>query len=382
MKNALLTLLVSLVSLELFSFAATKANLLLFNDYPEIYQQRFLGNEWRTTKDPWGSWHKPNATDRHRSTCFDVRYDSNAIGARDSAFERSKPNEQTRFLLIGDSFAEGFGVNFEDMVQTQLEKLINLEIYNFGSDGYFGPLQYYLIYKDLAKQFEHDGVILFFLPANDFTDNDYALWKNFHPSWYRPYYKKLDNGEYDIFYPEQAVPTDRYETVEGNTVERFLIRNLMRYTFTANTFRSIKYLLASNPLQKVGYAGYFDATREQQEAVLYFVEKLVQAAAPRRVMILVIPNREDMKRIRSGKSYKDRYWFDKLHSMATSGDIELIDMADHMPGDYASLFLPCDNHWDAVGNLAAAKLIAARYRSSISRHDTHPVALSRGNDRF
>jgi hypothetical protein len=129
----------------------------------------------------------PGTTDRHRSTCFDVRYDSNAIGARDSAFERSKPNEQTRFLLIGDSFAEGFGVNFEDMVQTQLEKLINLEIYNFGSDGYFGPLQYYLIYKDLAKQFEHDGVILFLLPANDFTDNDYALWKNFHPSWYRPY---------------------------------------------------------------------------------------------------------------------------------------------------------------------------------------------------
>src|ERR1700746_133608 len=229
MKNAALALLVSLVSLELFSFAATKANLLLFNDYPEIYQQRFLGNEWRTTKDPWGSWHKPNATDRHRSTCFDVRYDSNAIGARDTAFEHSKPNEQTRFLLIGDSFAEGFGVNLEDMVQTQLEKLINLEIYNFGADGYFGPLQYYLIYKDLAKQFEHDGVILFFLPANDFTDNDYALWKNFHPSWYRPYYKKLDNGEYDIFYPEQAVPTDRYETVEGNTVERFLIRNLMRY---------------------------------------------------------------------------------------------------------------------------------------------------------
>jgi hypothetical protein len=231
---------------------------------------------------------------------------------------------------------------------------------------------------------------LIFLPANDFTDNDYTLWKNFHPSWYRPYFKKLDNGTYDISYPEQAVPTDQYETIEGNRVRRFLIRTLMRYTFTANTFRSIKYLLASNPLEKLGYSGYFDATREQQEAALYFVEKLVQEAAPRQVMILVIPNREDMKRIRSGKSYKDQYWFDKLRSMATSAGVELIDMADHMPDDYASLFLPCDNHWNALGHMAAAKLIAAKYRSSISRQDKvrsgHaaelPKALPLGGHRF
>jgi hypothetical protein len=331
MKNVLLALVVSLVSLELFSFGATKANLLLFNDYPEIYRSRLSGFEWRTMKDPWGSWHKPNATGRHRSTCFDVRYASNAIGARDTEFEHVKPGGQTRYVLIGDSFAEGYGVNFDDIAQTQLEKLMGVDIYNFGSDGYFGPVQYYLIYKDLAKQFEHNGVILFFLPANDFTDNDYAFWKNFHPTWYRPYYKKLNDGQYNIFYPEQAVPTDEYDEydeAEGHTVKQSLIRNLMRYTFTFNTVRTIKYLWASTPVEELGYSGYFDATREQQEAALYFVEKLVQEAAPRRVMILVIPNREDMKRIRSGKSYVDQYWFDKLRSIATSGNIELIDMAD------------------------------------------------------
>jgi hypothetical protein len=187
----------------------------------------------------------------------------------------------------------------------------------------------------------------------------------------------LGNGRYGIFYPEQAVPTDQYETIEGNTVEQFMIRNLMRYTFTANTFRSIKHLLASDPLAKLGYTGYFDATREQQEAALYFVEKLVQEAAPRRVMILVIPTRADMKRIRSGESYKDQYWFEKLRSMTASGDIELIDMADHMPDDYTSLFLPCDNHWNALGNLAAANFVAAKYRSSISRHNTNPVEPGR-----
>jgi hypothetical protein len=103
----------------------------------------------------------------------------------------------------------------------------------------------------------------------------------------------------------------------------------------------------------------------------------VQEAAPRRVTVLVIPNREDMNRIRSGKSYKDQYWFNKLRSMMASADMELIDMADHMPDDYASLFLPCDNHWNALGNLAAAKVIEAQYRRSISRHDTYPVGPAR-----
>ena len=301
MKNVVLLFLVSLITLELFSFAATEWNLLLFNDFPEIYRQRYSGDHWRTQKEPWGLWHRPNATDRHQSRCFDVRYQSNEVGARDTPFEHAKPDGRTRYILLGDLFAEGYGVNVEDRAQAQLEKLLGIDVYDFGST-YFGPVQYYLIYKDLASQFQHDGVILFFLPANDFTDNDYSLWKNFHPSWYRPYYKRLANGQYDIFYPEHAVPTERYQDeIELSTIKRLLFR----YTFTANTLRTIKYLFARSPLEKLGYSGYFDATQSEQEAAIYFIEKIVREAEPRRVMIFVIPSPEDMKRIRAGQSYKN-----------------------------------------------------------------------------
>lgn len=371
MKNAVLALVVSLITLELFSFAATKENLLLFNEYPAIYQPRYSGNDWRTQKDSWGAWHKPNATDRHQARCFDVSYASNEVGARDTVFKRAKPDGQIRYILIGDSFAEGYGVNFENTAQAQIEKLLGIEIYNFGSAAYFGPVQYYLIYKDLAKQFQHDGVILFFLPANDFTDNDFSLWKNFHPSWYRPYYKKAENGQYDISYPHQAVPTGQYvDEVEVNSLRQFLIRYLIRYTFTSNTLRTIKYLIARSPLEKLGYSGYFDATREQQEAALYFIGKTVQEAAPRKVMIFVIPNREDMNRIRAGKSYKKQYWFTKLKSLtAANPKVEVVDMADHMPDDYTKLFLTCDSHWNALGNRTAAEIIAGEFRTSLGRAD-------------
>ena len=77
MKNITLLILVSLISLELFSFVATKANLLLFNGFPGDLSNAILGYDWRKQKDPWGSWHKANATDRHQRSCFDVRYHSN-----------------------------------------------------------------------------------------------------------------------------------------------------------------------------------------------------------------------------------------------------------------------------------------------------------------
>jgi len=62
---------------------------------------------------------------------------------------------------------------------------------------------------------------------------------------------------------------------------------------------------------------------------------------------------------------------------STNSKVEVIDMADHMRDDYAKLFLTCDNHWNARGNLDAAKIIAAKYRSSMSQSDTpSPIKLS------
>ena len=360
MRNVLLLILISLFSLELFSFVGTQASLLLFNDYPTAYRQHYSGVNWRTQKDPWGSWHRSNATDRHRSSCFDVSYRSNEIGARDTSFSLTKSGPQTRYILLGDLFAEGYGVNFEDTAQAQLEKLLGIDVYNFGSDGYFGPVQYYLIYKDLASQYQHDGVILFFLPANDFTDNDYSLWKDFHPTWYRPYYKKRSDGQYDVYYSDQEIPAEHYQ---DEAELGFLKRILVRYTFTANTLRTIKYLFGRSPIEKPGYSGYFDATPEEQEAAIYFIKKIVVDAKPRRVMILVIPNCEDMIRIRSGLSYQDQYWFRELRSLKLEhSNVDVIDMADKMPSDYNKLFLSCDNHWNELGNLEAAKFIAAQYR--------------------
>lgn len=70
---------------------------------------------------------------------------------------------------------------------------------NFGING-TSLINYYLLHKHLAKRFEHDVVIIGFLPANDFedySDGDEAGLVQF--PIYRPYWKSANSG-YDLKY--------------------------------------------------------------------------------------------------------------------------------------------------------------------------------------
>ena len=54
-----------------------------------------------------------------KRSCFNVEYKTNEVGARDSAFNNLRGRNG---LLIGDSFAEGYGVNYNQTSQYILEK--------------------------------------------------------------------------------------------------------------------------------------------------------------------------------------------------------------------------------------------------------------------
>lgn len=239
---------------EVLSFAATKSGLLLFSEPPG----NFYGFHWRTEGDAWGVWHKPHARDRHVTRCFDVQYQSNSIGARDDEFSKEAQPGVTRVILLGDSFAEGYGVDFASTSQALIEQYAGVEVLNFGSAGDFGPVQYYLLYDRVARQFEHDTVIVYLLPANDFRDNDYAA-RHDIPALvptYRPYWKSTGTGHFEIVYPTDTRPSATYggypPGVTG-TIRRFI----NEYTWSKNALRTARYILSA-PSNAGFYSGYLD----------------------------------------------------------------------------------------------------------------------------
>lgn len=198
-----IVIFVTFLSLEAISFVITKLNLFLINETPKlykievsnIYQDIAFG---RTERDRWGAWHTPNGIFRHRSSCFDITMSFNEIGARDDKFHNLPSSS---LFLLGDSFAEGFGVAREDMSEYLIEKELNLSILNFGASGSFGPLQELLIYDEYNK-LPHQGLIIYVLPANDFTDNDVQHWRETNQTRYRPYFSLTGDPLVPFYFPD------------------------------------------------------------------------------------------------------------------------------------------------------------------------------------
>jgi hypothetical protein len=389
MKSFFLVFSVLVISLESFSFVLTKYNFFLVNNTPRIYNRTFDESSissWRTEQDVWGSWHKKNSYATHESKCFSTKYISNSIGARDiDSLDFTYNSKIFNVALIGDSFAEGFGVNHGDRVGDILSKDSGLKINNYGSVD-FGPLQYYLIYKNLIKSTPHDGVLIFLFPNNDFTDNDYSFWQstgltnlNNNKERWRPYYKKLANNSYDYFYPKNAAKRDHF----GPTVDEDNLSISQVYSYTdfitsfkvflidhfyfSNALRTLETIFISNKINEAHkkptalkanyYSGYYDSTIDQQKALLYYLNLLLLEIGSKPVIIFSIPTVEDLKRTQSS-SRMNLYWWKKLNLINTMySNVSFVDFADFITDDPTKLFHICDGHWNVNGNLLAAEVL-------------------------
>lgn len=368
----LIFILIFLISLEVGAYFLTKYQLLPYNEKPisEFYAGASRGLSWRNEKSEWGAWHKINYEDTHISSCINAKYKSNNYGARDEDFN---VNAEIDYILIGDSFAEGYGINKKDTFEAKLEKKLKKEIYNFGSAGHFGPLQYYLIYNKLAKKFKHKGVLITLLPANDFTDNDRQFWMGRDAmdvtgaKRYRPYWRAQGDGHFDWFYPEGSIKTDCFGCPPP-TLRTFLIR----YTYFGSVIRSLELVYPN--IFKYGkdkeilpdpadYSGYFDSTKTQQVAATYFLEKIINESQLVPVTIVVIPTRNDILRIKVGENYRNQYWYNWLSNMRKDyKKFDYIDLADFTSEKYESLFLSCDGHWSEDGHSWVADVITNELR--------------------
>lgn len=362
----LLVFVFFLILLEIFSLIFSKLNLLYVNYDPDYIHS--YGNNWRTENTEWGSWHKNNYSDVHKSKCFKVKYKSNNIGARDNE-DYNLDKFKDSILLIGDSHAEGYGVNFEDTFHQVLQNKIKKKILNFGTAGNFGTVQSYIIYKNLASKYKHSEIIYFFNPASDFIDNDWNYWKTKVRKFRnRPYYIYEElNNDYKIYYPNDS---KNKISIYFKDIIFFKVKPfLLKYTYTANTLRTINFLFAERNMKSnvnllkenimIGKnRSYFNEDTLSVNGTLHFIEKFLKLAEGKKVTILVIPHKSDLELISKGNDYKNLNWFKKLKKMSIKYNVNLLNFTDYVDNKkYKKLIHSCDDHWNAAGNDFAANII-------------------------
>ena len=360
-KIPITMLLVFACTFELGSFVLTKYELLHVNLTPSIYKSnnRFPNIVFgRTEKEIWGSWNTPNSTFSNVKDCFDISLSFNEIGARDDSFH-NLPNYS--LFLIGDSFAEGYGVEKIESSEYFIEKELGVPVLNFGASGDFGPLQQYLIYNNY-NFLPHQGLIIYILPDNDFTDNDVKTWMNRDQTRFRPYFNETGNPLNPYYFPK-AIPRDgpSYKTLKQ------IIRN---YFWSANTLRSIlieKDLWAIRDIVKKKKKGqlnsyFYDANHLQQTNLIDAYEGILDSANNRDVIFVIIPTKRDIMRWKSEPdrdSYKRQHWYSSLESFEerVSQNVAVINLLEYLPNQIEKLFLICDGHWSPYGNKWVSDII-------------------------
>lgn len=364
------------LALLLFVFLFTSETLsaiyLVYLEELYFYRPTFIatldGLNWRTEKDLWGAWHKPESSDRNKRACFDVIYASNSVGARDS--ERSIESDNKRVIVLGDSFVEGYGVEAKERFSNILEIKTKLEFLNFGSSMNFGPLQYLILYRQLAKKYSHDVVLIGFLPDNDFTDNDSAFWSATRPveyiERYRPYIQKRDNSRIWATYTRE-VP-DENEPPHFRVSGQGFFKRISHYFWTTGFIGAIKYRLqygsGSTRIDSPYRNGYNEKSKERFGDASTLLIALKDEAKNKKVIVFSIPTySEVLYAKKNGKGAYKEYldWFDSLKD----GGIDTLDLLPNFMGlnenQLKSAYLPCDGHWSDVGNKFAADAIQSKF---------------------
>lgn len=354
LKTSLINCLILLVSV-LIGFEALSAIAILTKTIPAnvpSYLAPTFKPFWTVENPHFGVWHAPNAEHVHVTACYSLRYQSNSYGARDQ--ERPLISEESRVLVLGDSFIEGFGLERKARLTELLEDQIRIPHLNFGTSGGFGPAQYLQLYRHLAKPFSHDEVLVGLLPDNDFLDNDLEHARANNDPGYKPVFVQ-DQDRYRL----EIMNKDALGTPERDNRRAFRrgLRNIARnLTFSANAIDYLKAMSkvwsSTGPLAYANnreYSGYYDATAEQVRRVTFVLNELVDEAAPRPVRIVLIPRLSDIATYQQRGPSSLAEIFSEITSV-----VDLLPVfADHPNPE--KLYNACDGHWSAAGAALAAE---------------------------
>jgi hypothetical protein len=180
-----------LLALVATSLALAAAEYVVRLRYPE-YGIPVFSTKLFTEFDPLLGWRKiPNFHGAHVQNEYTIMERFNSKGLRGPEYTYEKPPGEYRILILGDSFAEGYTVEFEDLCSELLERKLNaelkkpVEVINAGTGGY-GTDQELLFFRTEGRKYNPDLVIVLY------CNND-------APMNTKSYYNTWDRGQKPLF---------------------------------------------------------------------------------------------------------------------------------------------------------------------------------------
>lgn len=321
--------------------------------------------------DPYLGWgNKPLAEGSFATPDSKTFVRINSKGLRDREYEYAKPAGVYRIIVLGDSFAWGYGVgqgkNFADLLEEQLGA--SVEVINAGVSGY-GTDQELLFLEREGMKYQPDLVIVAFA-TNDFTlDN-----KSGRHGYYQKPYFVIENEQLKVEnYPVPELKAGEWDELlknwrpEEKTAKRkglkgFLKHQTKTYPFLSQGFKNMRYSLLRNLSRNPTFGRFFNQIRlelSKEDADLEVTREIllrmkeVASSGRARLAVFSVPYKSALEKLPNpyiqdfldffeSKGIPSFYPYDIFYTKFRAGD---------------KLFLNHDDHWNEFGHALAAEAL-------------------------
>ncbi len=312
--------------------------------------------------DPLLGWaNVANVSGRFRHPNFTVRVDHNELGLRDASYPLVRTAGKQRLLVVGDSFAWGYGVERNERFSELIEaRQPGWEIINAGVSGYGTDQQYlYLLHQGL--KFSPD-IVLVLLHDNDFENNLHTV-----EYWHAKPRFRLRDGELTLENSPVPKPTARQRVGRWILARTYLYAQLYRGTRRFWQPRSPQAQASRQPPTSIGDQQPATGQTGQPapaggDITLALLEAMARLARNQQARLVVVG-------VQTGE-VNSRFLASRL---ATLGIPFLsLDATFHNP--QRAYTFPNDIHWNAAGHQLAAIAIEAFLQELEILPATRPAA--------
>ena len=266
---------------------------------------------------------------------FSVDVAINSRGLRDDELSLEKPEDVRRVLVVGDSFAWGFGVEQEDTFAARLERALPAtEVINGAVSGYSTD-QALLWLRLEGRQYAPD-VVVYALSGNDDIMNhmQVAYWTYYKPSY------RLD--------PQAGL------LLQGVPVPITSFGDRLRHALRSRS-------AIAKALEI--------ALRGHEAAFVYLADSYPDPGDPHRLTVALV-NGLRAEAHRAGASLvvvaNSQFWFspsgsyERLVDELRGAGHDVVDVESRPGWDSAAMQIPGDGHWNARGHEFVTGLLAKR----------------------
>jgi lysophospholipase L1-like esterase len=294
--------------------------------------------------DPLLGWaHEPGQAGIFETPQFRTLVRINNNGLRDRPHSYERQNNIERILVLGDSFAWGYGVEESERFSQLLEKSLDVEAINAGVSGYSTD-QELLWYQNEGIKYETDLVIVE-LAGNDVSDNNRQLVSTIY---YKPKFVLEEDQLIPTNYPvPKTSPQGKfiYSLSQRSALVYFLVQ---RYFDLLSLYRDVKV----NSHQTNSAVSGISAEREDFKLTIALLDEIRNIAKSRKAKFMIVATGRWWDSP-PGETYEDF-----INTLQTEGFL-VLDV-ESMPGfDPEVMLIPKDGHWNQAGHEFVAKEIKA-----------------------